>query len=64
MEGKQRTRERRWKRCYQCNRLEDALWAIAYEQVWPWGRRTLAEGHRKSERLTDQDHGNRVARRA
>lgn len=64
MEGKQRTRERRWKRCCQCSRLEDDLWAMAYEQVWPLGRRTLAEGHRNSERFADQDYGNRVARRA
>ena len=64
MEGKQRTRERRWKRCYQCSRLEDELWAMAYEQVWPQGRRALAEGDRISPRLADQDCGNRMARRA
>jgi hypothetical protein len=44
MEGKRKTRARRLKRCYQCSRLEDQLWAMAYEQVWPLVRRALTEG--------------------
>lgn len=30
-------------RCYQCHRLEEQLWALAYEQVWPVIRRALSE---------------------
>lgn len=35
MEGRCRSKDRGLKRCYQCNRLEDQLWATAYEQIWP-----------------------------
>lgn len=38
MEGK---RQRRVTRCYQANRIEDQLWALAYEQIWPLLRRRL-----------------------
>jgi hypothetical protein len=48
MEGPGRPRERTLKRCYQCSRLEEQLWATAYEQVSPVIRRALA-GHRKDE---------------
>jgi hypothetical protein len=43
MEGKAESTDRRLKRCYQCNRLEDQLWATAYEHVWPLVRRAWAE---------------------
>lgn len=41
MEGRSEARQRTLKRCYQCNRLEELLWAAAYEQVWPLIRRAL-----------------------
>lgn len=51
MEGRQRTGERELKHCYQCSRLEDELWAMAYEQIWPSIRRPLvAERPRTSRR--------------
>ncbi len=65
MEGRQRTGERELKHCYQCSRLEDELWAMAYEQVWPLVRRELAPGDRaKSDQLAEMDYANRLARRA
>jgi len=47
MEGKAKARDRRLKRCYQCNRLEDQLWAMAYEHVWPVVRRAWAQKQRE-----------------
>lgn len=41
MEGKRYSSERRVTRCYQANRIEDELWAMAYEQIWPLLRRRL-----------------------
>ena len=41
MEGGQGRREERPKRCYQCNRLEDQLWELAYQRLWPAVRRAL-----------------------
>lgn len=35
MEDNRNSGERRLRRCYQCNRLEDELWAMAYGEVWP-----------------------------
>ncbi len=65
MEGKRGTEDLRLMQCYQCSRLEDELWAMAYEQVWPLARRRLASGDRaKSDRLAELDYANRLARRA
>jgi hypothetical protein len=41
MEDDRKSGERRLRRCYQCNRLEDELWAMAYGEVWPLIRRAL-----------------------
>ncbi len=41
MEGDREPRECRLKRCYQCNRVEEQLWSMAYEQLWPLLRRRL-----------------------
>ncbi len=35
MEGQGKSRDRRLKRCYQGNRLENQLWVMAYETAWP-----------------------------
>lgn len=42
MDDNQRRKERRLTRCYECNRLEDEFWNMAYEQIWPLVRRSLA----------------------
>ena len=64
MEGRQRTGERELKHCCQCYRLEDELWAMAYEQIWPVARRPLVAERPKSGRLAEKGKANRVARRA
>lgn len=64
MEGKRKTRDRRLKRCYQCSRLEDQLWAMAYEHVWPLVRRALREGRPAKNALAREDTARNVARRA
>lgn len=43
MEGRTESEDRRLKRCYQCNRLEDQLWAMAYEHVCPVVRRAWGQ---------------------
>jgi hypothetical protein len=35
MEGNPKCDERRLRRCYQCNRLEEELLAMVYGEVWP-----------------------------
>lgn len=46
MEDDLRSRECQVKRCYECNRLEEQLWNMAYEHIWPLVRRQL--GRRQS----------------
>jgi hypothetical protein len=41
MEDNRKSDERRLRRCYQCNRLEEELWAMAYGEVWPLIRKAL-----------------------
>lgn len=36
-----RTKELRVTRCYECSRVEEELWMLAYEQVWPAQWRTI-----------------------
>lgn len=42
MDGKRNSRERRLTRCYQASRIEDEVWILAYEQVWPLLRTSLS----------------------
>lgn len=35
MVDNQKSRDRALQRCYECHRLEEQLWAMAYEQLWP-----------------------------
>jgi hypothetical protein len=42
MEDNRKVRECKVQRCYECSRLQDELWDMAYEQVWPLVRRALA----------------------
>ena len=57
MEGEEKGRECRPKRCYQCSRLEDQLWETAYELVWP----VVAKALRR--RLEDAENGQNVSHR-
>jgi hypothetical protein len=50
MEGKARTKERRVVRDHEYNRLEEELWAQAYERIWPALRR-IAPRTRRSGRV-------------
>ena len=43
MEDEQKARECKLKRCYECNRLQDELWNMAYQELWPLVRRRLAK---------------------
>ena len=45
MEDNRKARECKVQRCYECSRLQDELWDMAYEQVWPLVRRALAQCH-------------------
>jgi hypothetical protein len=35
MADDRRTRDRRVQRSCECHRLEDQLWSLAYQQLWP-----------------------------
>lgn len=41
MEDNLLARECKVKRCYDCNRLQDEVWNVAYEQIWPLVRQQL-----------------------
>lgn len=43
MEGKRNLARRKVSRRYEASRLEDQVWALAYEQVWPWLHRIPKE---------------------
>lgn len=43
MEDNCKSSVRKLRRCYQCNRFEEELWALAYGEVWPVVRRALTE---------------------
>ncbi len=39
MADDRKTHDRPVHRCYECHRLEEQLWSLAYEQLWPVIRR-------------------------
>lgn len=41
MEGKRSGGRRKLRRVSEPNRLEDQVWALAYEQIWPLVRKVL-----------------------
>jgi len=49
MEGKRRVRVLAVGRRYEPNRLEEEIWALAYEQVWPIHRKRLDGCVRRAE---------------
>ena len=54
MEGDPKRRECRPKRRYQCSRMEDQLWELAYQQLWPIVRRGIER------RMVDAQRGQLV----
>jgi hypothetical protein len=66
MEGKAGAKDRPLMRCYQCNRLEDELWAMAYEHIWPVVRRISFEVEPEQGRLDREEttSASSLARRA
>jgi hypothetical protein len=59
-------RERRLERCFEGSRLEEELWELAYEQIWPQIRRSFGRSVSERERspLFPSVPENRSARRA
>ena len=53
MDGKRNSKDRSVRRTCEMNRLEDELWALAYEQVWPLFRKVLNQ-NRSSARNESQ----------
>ena len=45
MDGDQRTKDRSLQRSYEGSRVEDELWVLAYERLWPLMRRPLTRRH-------------------
>jgi hypothetical protein len=43
MERRGKSRGRRIVRRYEASRLEDQLWALAFEQVWPLHRKAVSQ---------------------
>jgi hypothetical protein len=64
MEGKRKAGHRSLRRCYQGSRLEDQLWAMAYEHVWPLVCRAAMEGRPGKKPLGRDDTAEPLARRA
>ena len=50
MEDSRSDSARGLQRCFECNRLEEQLWGVAYEQIWPVLRRSL-KGSAQTQRM-------------
>jgi hypothetical protein len=64
MEDNRRESSLRLRRCFECGRLEEQLWSMAYEEIWPVLRRSLkpsAEARRTRQESIEPE---KVARRA
>jgi hypothetical protein len=64
MGNARKRRERRLERCFEGSRLEEELWELAYEQIWPQIRRSFGRSERKRSPLFPSVPENRSARRA
>jgi hypothetical protein len=62
MEDTRQVPGRKLQRAFECNRLEERLWAAAYEQIWPLIRRSL-KGPIQRQR-NESTTTNNIARRA
>lgn len=54
MDGSQRIKGRQVSRQWETNRLEDELWALAYERLCPLVRRALRESQAEPEVAMEQ----------
>ena len=52
MEGDRKNQVRSMRRCFESSRVEEEVWSLAYERLWPMIRARLG------------DRGNHVARRS
>jgi hypothetical protein len=64
MEDKRECKGRRLSRRYEPNRVEEEVWALAYEQVWPMIRRVLSRKHPPEESEIPSTVSANVARSA
>ena len=64
MEDNRKTPERALQRGFECNRLEEQLWAAAYEQIWPLIRRSLKRPTKQQLKREESATKNNIARRA
>jgi len=64
MEEKGKAQERRLRRQFECSRLEEQLWATAYEQVWPEIRKSIKESAGPGRQANPPSREAYIARRA
>ncbi len=64
MEDNHRARERTVVHGFETNRLEDQLWTIAYEQVWPVIRRRCQRPTEPGQQCRETRTTHAIARRA
>ena len=56
--------ERNLQRHFECSRLEDQLWAMAYEQIWPVVRKSLKRSAGPGRQVQEPSSDAYIARRA
>jgi hypothetical protein len=64
MEDNRKISERTRQRDFECNRLEEQLWTMAYEQVWPVIHRSLKRATELRQRREGSNPKSHIARRA
>jgi hypothetical protein len=64
MEDNRKSPERSVQRSFECTRLEEQLWAMAYEELWPVVQRSLRERRELPRRRERSSGETRIARRA
>jgi hypothetical protein len=64
MEDKRKAPERTLQRHFECSRLEDQLWAMAYEQIWPVVRKSLKRSAGPGRQAREPSSEAHIARRA
>jgi hypothetical protein len=64
MEDNRKAAVRQLRRSFECDRLEEELWAMAYGQIWPAVRRSLQSQPERTQRPEVASGKTRIARRA
>ena len=64
MEDNRRAPERTLQRCFETNRLEEQLWTMAYDRVWPVLRRRCQRAKELRPRRAETRTAHPIARRA